>query len=274
MDGMTTDAPVGGESAIVAPTPVTPAESRPMNASEAGRALSEWRKQKNSAPAPSAAPAAAVEQSLPSHEDNAAPPLEVPGEVETQAPDPEASELPPIEPPRSWTKEEKEEFASYPREAQEKIARREQDREAALRRSQNEAADQRKAIEAEAQAAQWLSMPQRSSRIPRSVIVRTCPTSSTTSTRPKPRLSRASRRSKTAATLHEWQTQALAAAFHQLGAGRRRRRDRYRDPDRPSRQLSTRFRTRWRASRAPSARSITPAATTSLTIRSCSRARN
>src|SRR6185312_12035210 len=40
--------------------------------------------------------------------------------------------LPTIDPPRSWTKEDKEEFATYPREAQEKIARREQERETAL----------------------------------------------------------------------------------------------------------------------------------------------
>ena len=61
----------------------------------------------------------------------------------------EPDSLPPIEPPRSWTKEEKDEFSTYPREAQEKIARREQDRETALRRGQNDTAEQRKAVEAE-----------------------------------------------------------------------------------------------------------------------------
>jgi hypothetical protein len=67
--------------------------------------------------------------------------------VETQEAEPAG--LPPIEPPRSWTKEEKDEFATYPREAQEKIARREQERERVIRQSQNEAAEQRKAIEAQ-----------------------------------------------------------------------------------------------------------------------------
>lgn len=76
-----------------------------------------------------------------------------PGETETKEADPEA--IPPIERPRSWAKELDEEWASYPREAQEKIAKREQERDAATRRSQNEAADARKAAEAvQAQAEQ------------------------------------------------------------------------------------------------------------------------
>lgn len=69
-----------------------------------------------------------------------------PGETTTEEADPA---LPLIERPRSWAKELDEEWASYPREAQEKIAKREQDRDAAIRRSQNEAADARKAAEAE-----------------------------------------------------------------------------------------------------------------------------
>jgi hypothetical protein len=85
-------------------------------------------------------------------EANAAlPEVEAPGE--TQEADPATEQLPTIEPPRSWTKEEKAEFATYPREAQEKIARREQDRERAIRQSQNEVAEQRKAAEAELEKA-------------------------------------------------------------------------------------------------------------------------
>jgi hypothetical protein len=60
----------------------------------------------------------------------------------------------PIEPPRSWTKEARERFASLPRETQEYLAEREQDRDRELRRSQNEAAEQRKALEAERQKAE------------------------------------------------------------------------------------------------------------------------
>jgi hypothetical protein len=59
------------------------------------------------------------------------------------------SEEQPIEPPRSWSREQKEEFRTYPREAQEKVAFRERERETALRRGQNEVAEQRKAVEAE-----------------------------------------------------------------------------------------------------------------------------
>jgi len=67
-----------------------------------------------------------------------------------------AEELPPIEPPRSWSKEEKEEFNSYPRELQERLARREQERDAGLRRGQNETAELRKAVDAERQQMEQL----------------------------------------------------------------------------------------------------------------------
>jgi hypothetical protein len=62
--------------------------------------------------------------------------------------------LPPIEPPRSWTKDEKEEFKSYPREAQEKISTAANRYESEFRRSQNEIAETRKAVEAERVAAE------------------------------------------------------------------------------------------------------------------------
>lgn len=98
------------------------------------------------------APAKAAEQPESAQAD--ADPETDPGDQQTQADEPEA-ELPPIEPPRSWTKEEKEAFAKWPREAQESISRVASTREAEFRRSQNEAAESRKALEAElAQAAQ------------------------------------------------------------------------------------------------------------------------
>jgi hypothetical protein len=59
------------------------------------------------------------------------------------------SEPPIIEPPRSWTKEERERFYSLPRETQEYIANREQERDREIRRSQNEAAEARKTTTAE-----------------------------------------------------------------------------------------------------------------------------
>jgi hypothetical protein len=68
--------------------------------------------------------------------------------------DPEADQPEPIEPPRSWTKAEKERFQSLPRETQEYLHTREQERERDFRRSQNEIAEERKAAKAEREAAE------------------------------------------------------------------------------------------------------------------------
>jgi hypothetical protein len=71
--------------------------------------------------------------------------------------DPEAIDPavePPIEPPRSWTKEAKERFESLPRDTQEYLAAREQERDREVRRSQNEAAETRKAVDVERKAAE------------------------------------------------------------------------------------------------------------------------
>lgn len=146
-------APAGGADAIVSVPVSTPASSdnSPISIHEGARQLADWRhKRDNPESSPvEAAPEKAAEPPQESGEsqDDAQP--ETADPVETTATAEPEAELPPIEPPRSWTKEEKEEFAAYPRDAQEKIARREQDREAALRRSQNEAAEARKGIDAE-----------------------------------------------------------------------------------------------------------------------------
>ena len=96
---------------------------------------------------------ATAEQESTSQEDDADPETD-PSKDEPETDDPEADKLPPIERPRSWAKELDEEWASYPREAQERIAKREQERDTAIRRSQNEAAEARKAAEAVQQAAE------------------------------------------------------------------------------------------------------------------------
>jgi hypothetical protein len=132
---------------------VAPAQEAPesfSSASEAAAYLGRHAAEKRRSAQAASAVAAAPEDSP--QGENSDPPLEAPAE-QTQEAEP-VEELPPIEPPRSWTKEDKEEFLTYPREAQEKIARREQDRETTLRRSQNEAAEQRKAIDAERKAAE------------------------------------------------------------------------------------------------------------------------
>lgn len=140
------NAPVGGESA---PAPVvvnTPAPDVTFNSpTGAAKMLAElrWKRSKEQ-PAESAPEPATAEPQL-SGEDNAAPPQEAPGETVEAEP----AEVPPIEPPRSWTKEAKERWQTLPRETQEYLASREQERDREVRRSQNEAAEKSKAIEAE-----------------------------------------------------------------------------------------------------------------------------
>ncbi len=131
-------------------TPVTAPEGTSDNLSlrDAAKTLAGQRwKRDNPEPAPQA------EEPIPVPEGASVEPAEALDAEPTEAIEP-AEQLPPVEPPRSWTKEEKEEFASYPREAQEKIARREQERETALRRGQNEHAEKLKALTAREQAAE------------------------------------------------------------------------------------------------------------------------
>jgi len=135
-------------------TPAPASDNTPLSPHEAASMLTQrrWkqeaeveRKLKAEAPQKAAEP-----EPTPPPEDAAAPAEEATSEQEaTQATDEPAEIQPPIEAPRSWSKEWKEEFKSYPRELQEKIAAREQDRETTLRRGQNELAEQRKAIETE-----------------------------------------------------------------------------------------------------------------------------
>lgn len=63
----------------------------------------------------------------------------------------EAAELPPIDPPKSWAQDQKERFASLPRETQEYLAQREAERDRLTFKSSNELSEQRKAMEAKAQ---------------------------------------------------------------------------------------------------------------------------
>ncbi len=85
---------------------------------------------------------------------DAAPDDQAPGEPavddapETEAP---AEELAPVDPPRSWTKDEKERFKALPRETQEYLANREQERDREFRTRQNEYAEKTKAITAKEQ---------------------------------------------------------------------------------------------------------------------------
>jgi hypothetical protein len=158
---LTSDAAAGGETdTIVSITPALPAGEEPMSAREAARVVAKHRRRKpdsaepsNSAGneqsiVPAAAPAPAPTQEL-ADEADAAPDDQPSGE--TQAIEPE-QDLPPIEPPRSWTTEEKERFKSLPRDLQAYLSEREQERDRDVRRRQNEAADERKAAQAEREA--------------------------------------------------------------------------------------------------------------------------
>lgn len=145
-----TAAPAAPESVVTPPTIPTTVDHG-VNASQAARELASRRwSRRNETQEPLSAPVeAAAPEPIPPQEEVAAP-EEVPGE--TQATEP-AEELPPIEPPRSWTKEEKERFAGYPRELQAYLSEREQQRDRDLRQRQNEAAEREKALKAEHDAA-------------------------------------------------------------------------------------------------------------------------
>jgi hypothetical protein len=118
-----------------------------LSISQAARALATARHKPKEQPAP--VEATPVEQPELAQA-NADPQDEAPGEPTDAA---EPADLPPIEPPRSWTQAEKERFQSLPRETQEYLHSREQEREREFRRGQNEIAEQRKAIETERQKA-------------------------------------------------------------------------------------------------------------------------
>lgn len=141
----------GGESAPApVPTPAQePTQTTPITARDAAIALSKRRWDRAKAPDTQAAPEPVSRETEPveapqelADEADAAPQDADPGE--TKADDP--AELPPIEPPRSWAKDEKERFKTYPRELQAYLAEREQERDRALRTSQNEAAEKLKGL--------------------------------------------------------------------------------------------------------------------------------
>jgi hypothetical protein len=144
-----TGAPAGGEAiAVITPAQDTGAD---LSISQAARALAQARHKPKEQSAPVEQPQADPVEQPELAQANADPQDAAPGEP-TEAAEP--AELPPIEPPRSWTQAEKERFQSLPRETQEYLHTREQEREREFRRSQNEIADQRKAIEAERQKAE------------------------------------------------------------------------------------------------------------------------
>lgn len=144
---MTDETSAPGVDSAIAPADITPAANlqESMSAESAADYLIALRK-----PKPEAESAEKPATATPKLADEASPEPAEEQPIGDEAPEEaEPAELPPIEPPRSWTKEAKDRWEALPREAQEEVARIEQSREKEFRRSQNEAADQRKAIEAE-----------------------------------------------------------------------------------------------------------------------------
>jgi hypothetical protein len=156
MDASNDVAPQGGAPIDIVQIPA-PAGTT-ISTRDAARTLASFRLKQRE-------PEQAQEEARPAAEAEAAPPVDESAEASADAASPSGSETTgattesaeppaaqaPIEPPRSWTKEARERFLSLPRETQEYLAAREQDRDRELRRGQNEAAEQRKAMEAERQ---------------------------------------------------------------------------------------------------------------------------
>jgi len=148
----TNTAPVGGDAAPVEPNiPAhTPAGDGELSANQAARSLIDWRRKRGASEAAPSAEETPAAETTPEIQDGT-PPTEVPAEAKTEEAEPAQAE-PPIDPPRSWTKDAKERWNSLPRETQEYLAQREQERDRELRRSQNESAEQKKTFEKERQA--------------------------------------------------------------------------------------------------------------------------
>jgi hypothetical protein len=123
----------------------------PMSLEDAARDLAAAR---NKALNPTAerAKEATAETELPPEGD--ADPAEEPPIGEDEEADPEAEKLPPIERPKSWTETEDAEWRATPRALQEKIVARELERDTAIRRAQNEAAEKLKGLTAKEQQAE------------------------------------------------------------------------------------------------------------------------
>ena len=140
--------PIPGGEAVSYPT----SEDTPMSVEDAARSLTDARHKlvaKITNPAESAEEATA-EPELPV-EGNAAPAEEqATGETQEDAP----AEVPPRELPRSWTKDRAEHWSKLDPDTQDFLLEQDRKASAEVRRLQNEAADERKAIKAEREAAE------------------------------------------------------------------------------------------------------------------------
>ena len=125
--------------------------------SSAAAALQAYKRQEAAAeaPAPKETPVEAPRVEAPAE----TPAAETPSEASTDdnAVEEGADALPPIDAPSSFTSEEKEAFKNLPRNLQETLARRQSERERATSKAMQEAAEKRKAADADREAAQKVS---------------------------------------------------------------------------------------------------------------------
>jgi hypothetical protein len=118
----------------------------PMSLRQAANALTQHRYKDEAAAAPeSAAPAT---QSAPQEQDPA-PPQEATGEEATATIDPAVEQ--PLDLPRSWAKDRAESWAKLDRDTQQYLLDHDSKASTEVRRTQNETAEQRKALDAERQ---------------------------------------------------------------------------------------------------------------------------
>ena len=126
-----------------------------MTVTQAARLLQSLSRKQQEEQAPAAPTEAAAEPTQSPAQAEDASPEEAPSTGDQPEAQAEAEpEAPPIEPPRSWKAEEKERFKSLPRDTQAYIAEREQERDRALSRSQNETAEKLKGLTAKEQAVE------------------------------------------------------------------------------------------------------------------------
>lgn len=158
MDVQANVAPATGGSAV-APVNTTSSDDSPISIREAAQRVATRRAEppKDDKPqdrAPNGRFAGSqAQESSPATGSDAAPQNEATGEHEAKATDP-ADELPPIDPPRSWSKADRERWSGFDRATQEFLLERAKLDSDAVRKAQNDAAENSKALTVKEQAAE------------------------------------------------------------------------------------------------------------------------
>jgi len=141
---------IGGNDAPVVSNTLGSDAPAELSTNQAAKALADLRWERNNESSAEGAETATADTQL-SGEDNAAP-ERAPGENAENEPE---EKLPPVERPRSWSKDDDDDWNALPRARQEKIAANERAREADINQRINKAAETSKAAEAKvAQAEQ------------------------------------------------------------------------------------------------------------------------